>query len=299
MKWMKRSFTGLAALVVGGISAVNGFADAKINPYETIVDRNPFGLKPPPPPVDPSLTAAPAAPPATVELTGITSFLSSKKRALLEITPGPGKPVQRPILAEGERVETVEVVSINVEKNEVTIKNGNIITNLSLKVTKVATAPAAPPPGFPGNPALPFNPAAPGVPNAAATPTIFTPGTAGGNVGNGRGNAMAFGAPAANPAGGGGAPNVFGAQPAHQLGAGAPNATFGAGAYNGPNAALGGASGDPFSKNIPSRIPRAAQPVHPQGGQIDPAVQYINLKVQEQQAQKLGRPFPPVPNLSE
>ena len=151
---MKRPLRGLlqscASVLAAGI-LLPAVADVGKNPYETIVERNPFGLKPPPPPVDPSTLTPPPppAPPSTVELTGVTSILNSK-RALLEITPGPGKPVVRAILSEGERVESVEVVSIDVNKNEVQIKNGLVTTNLTFKVIKsTATAAAAPPPGLP------------------------------------------------------------------------------------------------------------------------------------------------------
>lgn len=157
MNRLKRTAITLGAttLLIGTCASL--LADAKVNPYEPIVERNPFGLKPPPPP-DPDAGKPPPPPPAplaTVDLTGITSILSSK-RALLEIVPGPGKPMIKPILAEGERVESVEVVSINVEKNEVTIKNGNTVTNLTFKVAKAAPAAAAPPvPGLVPKPAVP------------------------------------------------------------------------------------------------------------------------------------------------
>lgn len=157
----------VAAMIASGQLV---FADAKVNPYESIVERNPFALKPPPPPAPPEDPSAktPPAPPATVELTGITSILTSK-RALLEIVPGPGKPMLKPILGEGERVESVEVVSINVEKNEVTIKNGSLVTNLTFKVAKSTDKPATPPgvpPPAPGFPAVP-PPATAGLPGAA------------------------------------------------------------------------------------------------------------------------------------
>lgn len=156
---MKRCKSGLVWLATASMlvsAAGNSLADTKANPYEAIVERNPFGLKPPPPPAppeDPS-TKAPPAPPATVEVTGITSILSSK-RALLEIVPGPGKPMIKPILSEGERVDSVEVISINVEKNEVVVKNSGVITNLTFKVAKSTPVPAGahgavPPPATPG-----------------------------------------------------------------------------------------------------------------------------------------------------
>jgi hypothetical protein len=141
---------GVTTLLAGTCASL--WADAKVNPYEPIVERNPFGLKPPPQPPNPedNVPKPPPVPLATVELTGITSILSSK-RALLEIVPGPGKPMLKPILSEGERLESIEVVSINVEKNEVTIRNGGTITNLTFKVAKsTPTAPPPPPGGLPG-----------------------------------------------------------------------------------------------------------------------------------------------------
>ena len=111
-------------------------AGVTVNPYEWILERNPFGLRPPPIAVE--QTAAPVVPPvplATVEVTGITSILSSP-RVLLEIVPGPGKPMLKPVLGVGERVDTVEVVSISIERGEVVLRNGNVTTNVSLRMAK-------------------------------------------------------------------------------------------------------------------------------------------------------------------
>src|SRR4051794_5262146 len=151
-------------------------AEAKPNPYLSIVDRNPFGLKPPPPPPDPT-PVAPVVPPAKVVLTGITSlFGPTSKRALLEITEQePGKPanVRKPILREGERDGSVDVVSIDLEKNTVHIKNGGQELDLKFEEPgKLASATSKPaiPGGFP----MPN----PNVPQAAAAPTIISPGSA-------------------------------------------------------------------------------------------------------------------------
>src|SRR5213075_2570870 len=106
------------------------------------------------PPPDPSANTPPpvAAPSAVVELTGITSLFSSTK-ALLEIVPGPGKPmIKPPPMAVGERVESVELLAINIDKNEVTIRNGNVTTNLTFKVIKSPPAAVAGVPGVPGAP---------------------------------------------------------------------------------------------------------------------------------------------------
>jgi len=159
-------------LAAGFTLAGMAWADVDPSRYTSIVDRNPFSLKPPPDPA--SLVPAPPPPPpvqlATVELTGITSILSSK-RAILEIIPGPGKQMLKPILAEGEKVESVEVVTIDIDKSEVIIKNGTVVTNLTFKVAKT-TGPTPPGPGGalpPGGAVPPSIPgAAPGVPPQAA-----------------------------------------------------------------------------------------------------------------------------------
>jgi len=94
----------LAGLMAGG-AATNVWGEAQNNPYQAIVERNPFGLKPPPPPPDPT-PVAPVTPPGKVILTGITSMFGPTHRALLEITEqeaGKGATTRKPILREGER----------------------------------------------------------------------------------------------------------------------------------------------------------------------------------------------------
>ncbi len=191
---MKRTRTvlfGFTASVMLASSGAEALADAKVNPYDAIVERNPFALKPPPPPAPPEDPSSklPPAPLATVEVTGITSILSSKK-VLLEIVPGPGKPMLKPILSEGERLDSIEVVSIDVDKNEVVIKNGGVTTNLTFKVVKSAPGPAGP--AAPG--AVP-PPAVAGIPPAAAPPAF---GNQDFNTGGGRGVQVGGGATTAD-----------------------------------------------------------------------------------------------------
>ena len=283
MNWKNEFSIRAGLLVVTVATTASVWADVKSNPYESIVDRNPFGLRPPPPPPSNEPPPPPSAPPATVELTGITS-LFQKTRALLEITPGPGKPLLKPILSVGERVESVEIVSINVEKNEVVIKNGNIVTNLSLKVAKSGGAPAAPVPGVfappPGiNPA--FQP---------PQPQAFTPNNAG------RGGAMTYGAGGAVGAGGNSGASTFGASVAPVSGLGGGQGSYGFGApgvgqpaSSQPAATFGATDG---LRGIPPRTVRAQAQ---EGQPVDPAVQYINMRVQELEHKKTGRPFPPLP----
>jgi hypothetical protein len=170
-------------------------AEPRSNPYGPIIDRNPFGLKPPPAPVV-ETNQEPATPPPNVKLTGISNLFA--KRALLEITeqqapsrpgqpPAPGGTVNRPILAEGEAMHGVEVVAIDLEKSRVRILVGGTESELTFEVPKPSgggPVPGAPPvPGRPGQPMASMNP---NVPAAAAQPTIITPGntqsTGGGGV---------------------------------------------------------------------------------------------------------------------
>jgi hypothetical protein len=284
MNRMKRAALTLGATTLLAGSCASLWADAKVNPYEPIAERNPFGLKPPPLP-DPDAgkpPPPPAAPLATVEVTGITSILSSK-RVLLEIVPGPGKPMLKPILSEGERLESVEVVSINVEKNEVTIKNGGVTTNLTFKVAKSggpATAPPPPPGGLPGMAPKPA------VPVPQPTQSSYN------NQGSGRYNVMVAGGassatPTATGAAYGGAQNT-GLNPGY--GGVNPNAaTLSGGADAG---AAGG------FRSIPSRINRTAgQP------EADPTVSRLqnyeeiehNRAVNYLKSQVSGKPLPPLP----
>jgi len=163
-------------------------AEPKSNPYGPIIDRNPFGLKPPPVPVA-ETNQEPATPPPNVKLTGISN-LFAKRMALLEITeqqapvrpgqpPAPGGTVNRPILAEGESMHGVEVVAIDLEKNKVRILVGGTESELTFEQPKPSgggPAPGGPPvPGRPGQPMASVNP---NVPAAAAQPTVITPGNA-------------------------------------------------------------------------------------------------------------------------
>ena len=271
---------GVTTLLAGTCASL--WADAKVNPYEPIVERNPFGLKPPPPPPNPedNVPKPPPVPLATVDLTGIINILGPPQ-ALLEIVPGPGKPMIKPVLREGERLESIEVVSINIQKNEVIIKNGGTITNLTFKVAKSTPAAAAPPPpgGLPG---MAPKPPVPGLPGSQPTQTSYN------NQGSGRYNVMVAG----------------GANSAAPAAAGAPS---GSGQNTGVNPAYGGVNPSAANLNsgtdggfrsIPSRNMRTAgQP------EADPAVSRMqtyeeiehNRAANYLKSQLTGRPMPPLP----
>ena len=195
----------IAALAIAPLCAVPAvWADAR-NPYQTIVDRNPFGIKPPPekPPEEPP---APVVPPAKVILTGVLNVLGPP-RALLEITetePGKAPVITKRTWQAGEGEGQVEVLSIDVEKAMVRIRNGK--TEANIELAKATNGPAAPPPlGIPFQAPLqgqngqlipPGGAVAPG-----AAPLTFTPNNALNSARNA--GVSTYGAPAApavNPA---------------------------------------------------------------------------------------------------
>jgi hypothetical protein len=115
---------------------------ARTNPYDAIVERNAFGLRPPPPPVT-ETNQAPAETPVKVVLTGITSIFGPEQpRAFLEIVeqapPKGGTPVppRRPILGAGDREGDVEVLSIDIGRNVVKIRNGAVESELTFEERK-------------------------------------------------------------------------------------------------------------------------------------------------------------------
>ena len=169
-------------------------AEAKTNPYQAIPERNPFGLKPPPDPA-PVGPVTPVTPPAQVVLTGITTMFGTVPRALLEVTeqePGKAKEVKRPILREGEREGSIEVISIDIDKSLVRIRTGGMETNVTFPTPKLAGAPAGPSPTTP--PPL----------GATPTPGVYNPANPAGTPGHPSGGVTLYGGgaaatPAASP----------------------------------------------------------------------------------------------------
>jgi hypothetical protein len=159
--------------------AVHGVtAEPQNNPYQSIVDRNVFALKPPPPPPDPEATKPP---PVKITLTGITTILG--KRALLKSPAPPGKPGEpaKPelsyILAPGQREGDIEVLDIDEVGGNVKLRNAGVEVTLNIDKDgpKLAPSAAAMPPGAPGAPGA--------VPPVPGGPRGYTPPTPAGNPG--------------------------------------------------------------------------------------------------------------------
>jgi hypothetical protein len=302
MKSARKSVVLVLVLLALGATLSRANEDTKSNPYESIVARNPFQLREPPPPPDPNeLAKTPPPPLATVEVTGVLNMLS-KKKAFLEIVPGPGKPSDKRTLEEGDRVDMVEVLFIDVENSEVRINNGGVITNIALK--SPAKAPAGPAGSVPGvQPGFP-PPVFPPNTSAGIVPPSINPATGLPNSpqynNNNRGNVMVVGgAPAAaTPTSSGviakptgayptGSPVIGGSQP---YGA---NPAYNAG--SGVNVSGGTASDPSLPRTIPTRPIRTQSTVTPDVPHADPAQQYINMAIQKQQMESRGRPMPPLP----
>src|ERR1051325_10163168 len=203
MKPMTRRWVAVLAVGLAG-GAQSLLAESKDNPYQAIVERNPFGLKPPPPPPDPTPVVAPT-PPGKVILTGITSMFGPTPRALLEITEqeaGKTATTRKPILREGERDGAVEVISIDVEKSLVKIRNAGTETDLTFDTPKLtaSAAPAGAPAGFPPPPLT------------TAVPNPLFPG-AGATNNAGRGGGVTVYGPSTPTAPTGVAPPAVSAQP--------------------------------------------------------------------------------------
>lgn len=240
-------------------------ADLKQN-YQSIIDRNPFGLRPPqaPPPAPAPVEEEPEM---DIRLTGITSigYPRIPRRAYFQITKENEKEPAYMNLAENQMQDGIKVLAINPDNSTVRITTPDGETLLSFKTHGIE--PPSAPAGMPGQPGAPGSaiPAPPG----GGRSVISVSGAAGG------------------------APNIRRVPPRRTIRT-PTSASGGNTAYArnlNPSVSRPGSSTPPplgGSPNNPS--PEPSEP-------IDPAVQYINLKLQEERARQQGRPFPPVPPL--
>jgi len=141
------------------------------NPYQGIVDRNVFGLKPPPVAPRPEDNKPP---PPKITLTGITTILGNK-RALMNVAmpakpPDPAKQKSF-ILAEGQRDGDIEVLEIDETSGTVKVDDFGTVMVLDinkdgakLPASPITPVPIAQPPGSVG-----YRPPAPN-PYAAPAP---------------------------------------------------------------------------------------------------------------------------------
>jgi hypothetical protein len=125
--------------------AVTAQANNTENPYQGIVDRNVFGLRPPPPP--PS-NEPPKPPIPAINLTGITTILGKKMAFMtIQLPPKPGEQGKPNgptsfMLSEGERDGEIEVVSIDENAGMVKVNDFGTITNVTFGKLPSTPAPA-------------------------------------------------------------------------------------------------------------------------------------------------------------
>src|SRR5436190_18086206 len=106
-------FTYLSLLVL--VSTITARAtttetDTQSNPYQAIVERNVFSLKPPPPPPPPE-DPLKKNPPPTIKLQGVQTILGRRQVLFKVPAKPPGQPKEESFLMnEGERQGEIEVV---------------------------------------------------------------------------------------------------------------------------------------------------------------------------------------------
>jgi hypothetical protein len=145
---------GLPVCCLAGGLLLSAAAPARgENPYESIVERNAFALKPPPPPPPPAEDPRNKKdPPAKVVLTGIT-ILDHQKKAWFSLTEGktPNAQPKYVSLREGQRSGDLEVLEIHEKTGEVKIAHAGENTTVALKDNKgkgvAINISGAPPPG--------------------------------------------------------------------------------------------------------------------------------------------------------
>jgi len=188
---MKRgTITGIVGTIIVAGFSLGAFADVKENPYQVIIERNPFGLKPVPPPPEAPKQEAPVTPPPEIKLTGITGPpLGASPKAFLQVEDKQTKKAEflRP-LAAGEDDKGITIVSIDVENSTVRIRNAGGETTLDFEKNGVkpaaSAAPVPPAAGLPLKPGVPvpppaglgFNPGNPANAAAAAGRTAIVSG---------------------------------------------------------------------------------------------------------------------------
>ena len=280
----KLSCGSLALLVSASMLTCSAcFSQAEsTHPYQPIVERNAFALKPIPPPVQPT-PVTPPAPQTKVILTGITSiFGPNDKRAFLEITEQAyGKPTvtHKPMLREGERDGSIEVTSIDMENSIVHIKNGTTESDLVFEVAKSSgSAPgAAPVPtaGLPVPQAGAIHPAH-AMTTASTEPTII--------------DRIPSGTPVDRTG-----INVYGGTPSSTIPTVSTATPLPGGLnYGTASAVPGSTAGNLLTAALnTSRTVRTDTGNRPTAPPVDPVTQYTRMQQTAANAAQLGMPFPP------
>ncbi len=134
-------------------AVTTGSPESQETPYQGIVERNVFSLRPPPAPPDPEATKPP---PPKITLTGIITI--GRKQALMKTPPLPVKPGEQSkgeqsyILTEGARQGDIEVLEIDEKAGSVKVNNSGTVVTLTFEKDGPklpASSGPVPPPGVP------------------------------------------------------------------------------------------------------------------------------------------------------
>ena len=180
----RRAASGLAFCIFN-IALLIPLAAPAVTPYEAIVGRNVFGLKPPT--VVPTVTEEPAVPAPKIRLQGLTTILGRRQvlfKASLPAKPGEPAREQASVLSEGDREGEITVLEIDELNGTVKFNNYGYVMTLNMKddadkPPATAAVPAGlpqpgvvPPPGLSGLPVpKPFSAPPPGVPMPGNIPS--------------------------------------------------------------------------------------------------------------------------------
>ena len=288
MRWTNQFIALLGAAVMSSSLQSVPAANLKEN-YQSIIERNPFGLKPPPPPATNNPAETKEKPKLEVFLTGLTAIdypRYPKQAYLYTMEQGKKEPTYYAI-NEGDGKDGIQVLSIDAERRKVRIRMENKETLLSFDTHGVKVAAVPGKPGVPGQPGIP----APGQPIPGA-PGQVQPG-----------------APAPLPAPGSAAVTYNAAgqpiQPAQGQDAAALAQRYGL--QNQP-----GTTGNSGLRQIPSRRVRGGNPnqnpgipspgggegiQQPQGEPVDVAEDYLRMHLNRAVREREGIPMPPVPQM--
>jgi len=138
MRFGRAMGEGVATVLVFSVCAI-----AQSNPYESIAERNVFGLKPP---VihQPALAESPPRPIPNLVLTGVVDF-SDLKWALITRTD-PGRPPANHTLIPGEIEGGLQLLDLNANQATVTVRvDGADTVLLRLSATNQVSKSAPPP----------------------------------------------------------------------------------------------------------------------------------------------------------
>ena len=116
-----------ATLIAGDVSSTN-------NPYESIGDRNIFGLHP----SQTAVSDQPPEPPEIITPNGIVSILGPLQVLFKVSVSASGKPNEEKayILSEGQRQDDIEVLKIDEKAQIITFNNHGMIQYIPLAVVR-------------------------------------------------------------------------------------------------------------------------------------------------------------------